>query len=225
MKIHIYYRHYNTKSKQEPYRPIWFYYDKCYRNLLETTDNTCRLNVVYDGNDIKENWIDSYHKDNAYVIEAGSDWVSFFKTLDIIKNDTNVNPEDLIYVLENDYMHQHGWPEKIIELFNTVSNIGYVSLYDHMDKYTHSMYSDLLSYIFVTKTHHWRTTPSTCGSFIMNKHLFDADYDILSTMQGDHNKFLWLNSNRGRTVITPIPGLSTHCMNTLLSPTIDWHTK
>lgn len=225
MTIHIYYRHYNTKSKQEPHRPIWFYYDKSYRNLLETIDNTCRLNVIYDGNDIKENWIDSYHKDNAYIIEAGSDAVSFFKTIDIIRDDVNVKPEDLIYVLENDYMHQPGWPAKIIELFNAVSNIDYVSLYDHMDKYTHSMYSDLLSYIFVTKTHHWRTTPSTCGSFIMSKRLFDADYDILSTMKGDHNKFLWLNANRGRTVITPIPGLSTHCMNTLLSPTIDWHTK
>jgi hypothetical protein len=33
---------------------------------------------------------------------------------------------------------------------------------------------------------------------------------------------MWLTDNRNRFVITPIPGLSTHCMNYLLSPTINW---
>jgi hypothetical protein len=84
------------------------------------------------------------------------------------------------------------------------------------------MYDDLVSKIFTTENHHWRTAPSTCGSFILTKELFDKDYDILSTMEGDHNKWLWLNEHRGRSVITPIPGLSTHCMNGLLSPTINW---
>ena len=41
-------------------------------------------------------------------------------------------------------------------------------------------------------------------------------------MKGDHNKFLWLAENKGRFVITPIPGLSTHCMEGLMSPTIKW---
>jgi len=43
-------------------------------------------------------------------------------------------------------------------------------------------------------------------------------------MRGDHNKWLWLNENRNRFVFTPLPGLSTHCMNNLLSPTINWET-
>jgi hypothetical protein len=54
-----------------------------------------------------------------------------------------------------------------------------------------------------------------------NKRL-NEDFDILSTMRGDHNKWLWLNENRNRFVFTPLPGLSTHCMNSLLSPTIKW---
>ena len=41
-------------------------------------------------------------------------------------------------------------------------------------------------------------------------------------MRGDHNKWLWLNENRERFVFTPLPGLSTHCMDGLLSPTINW---
>jgi hypothetical protein len=86
------------------------------------------------------------------------------------------------------------------------------------------MYDSLVSKIFTTKTHHWRTTPSTCGSFILNKKTFDADYDIWSTAVGDHGTFLYLNEHRSRFVYTPIPGLSTHCMNELLSPTIKWET-
>jgi hypothetical protein len=115
-----------------------------------------------------------------------------------------------------------GWVEKVIDLFSTFSGLSYVSLYDHNDKYFLSMYENLVSKIITTKTHHWRTTPSTCGSFIISKQILDEDFDILSTMVGDHNKFLWLNQNRERSVITPIPGLSTHCMVGLMSPTINW---
>jgi hypothetical protein len=84
------------------------------------------------------------------------------------------------------------------------------------------MYDNLVSKIITTEIHHWRTTPSTCGSFIINRKIFEEDYDIQSTHVGDHNTFLWLNENRQRFVFTPIPGLSTHCMEDLMSPTIDW---
>ena len=52
--------------------------------------------------------------------------------------------------------------------------------------------------------------------------LFDLDYDIHTSIVGDHNKFLQLAEERNRMVITPIPGLSTHCMEGLMSPTIKW---
>jgi hypothetical protein len=98
----------------------------------------------------------------------------------------------------------------------------YVSLYDHGDKYLLPIYNNLTSKIFTSPTRHWRTTPSTCGSFIITKKLFKSDFDIHTTVSGDHNKFLELNSNRNRAVLTPIPSLSTHCMEGLLSPTINW---
>jgi len=128
----------------------------------------------------------------------------------------------LIYFLENDYLHVDGWLGKVEELFTTYNGLDYVSLYDHKDKYFLPMYDNLVSKIFITDSHHWRSTPSTCGSFTITKERFDEDYDILSTVRGDHNKFLWLNKNRGRSVVSPIPGLSTHCMEGLMSPTLEW---
>lgn len=222
MKIHIFYRHYNIEKTDNRGRPNWFDYEKCYYNLLNSiTTDSCNITVIYDGSDMNNNWIFDYFKDKIHYIKAGNDTLSFFETVKYIKNQ-EIDNDDLIYFLENDYLHIKGWDKKLIELFNTYSNLDYISLYDHNDKYFLPMYENLVSKIFTTKTHHWRTTPSTCGSFIIRKGVFDEDYDILSTMEGDHNKFLWLNQNRERSVITPIPGLSTHCMEGLLSPGINW---
>ena len=84
------------------------------------------------------------------------------------------------------------------------------------------MYDDLVSKVFTTTKHHWRTTPSTCGSFIINKKIFEEDYNEHITINGDHDKFIYLAQTKNRHILTPIPGLSTHCMEFLLSPTIDW---
>lgn len=226
MKIHIYYRHYNI-SGTDPRRSKWFSYEKCYDNLLTSLSDDDKdkyvINIIYDGDNIDDNWISKYPFHNMYAIDAKSDFKSFQQTCEIIKNDPNIGENDLIYFLENDYLHVIGWLDKVINLFSTYGGLDYISLYDHNDKYVYSMYDDLVSKIFATKTHHWRTTPSTCGTFIVNKERFDEDYDILSTMEGDHNKWLWLNQHRGRSVMTPIPGLSTHCVEDLESPTINWN--
>lgn len=223
MKIHIFYLHYEITGTDGKYRPYWFDYEKCFTNLLNTIKGkNVELHVVMDGK-IENNWIKKY-KDKYITHEIKGDKSPGFKMIQIIKSllDDKTNDIDLIYQLENDYLHTVGWVEKIVDLFSTYNNLNYVSLYDCKDKYFYPMYDDLISKIYATDTHHWRTTPSTCGSFVMSKKSFEEDYDILSTMEGDHHKFLWLNEHRSRFVLSPIPGLSTHCMEELLSPTIDW---
>jgi hypothetical protein len=84
----------------------------------------------------------------------------------------------------------------------------------------------------VTKSHHYRTTPSTCGSFLLTKKVFDEDLNfnlnVFSFLKGnttlpiDHAKFLVLEKVKDRKVLSAIPGLSTHCLNGLMSPTINW---
>lgn len=229
MNIHIYYRHYNVQGNDNKNRPNWFNFENCYRSLTSslidykgTNNLNTRINVIFDGKYDDNNWIEDKEFDSIRYIKAGGDASSFFQTCEIIKNDNNIKENDLIYFLENDYMHVKGWEYKIKELFKTYKGLTYVSLYDHKDKYFLPQYESLVSKIIITNLHHWRTTPSTCGSFIISKQIFDEDYDILSTMEGDHNKFLWLNENKNRSVITPVPGLSTHCVKGLLSPTIKW---
>jgi hypothetical protein len=224
MKIHIFYRHYNITGTDGKQRPNWFNYEKCFQNLLNTVNENTSIHVIYDGDLNDKNFIHNYqqHISSITPIKGKSDFKSFQHTCEAIKNNSEIVSTDIVYFLENDYLHVDGWCDEILNLFQTYET-SYVSLYDHNDKYFLPQYDDLASKVFTTSTLHWRTTPSTCNSFALTKKLFDEDYDILSTMEGDHNKFMWLAEHRNRYVITPIPGLSTHCMEYLLSPTIDWN--
>jgi uncharacterized protein (DUF927 family) len=223
MKIHILYRHYNVEGAGNKSRPSWFDYKKCFINLLNTIeDKNVDLHVIMDG-DSTGNFIENYKdKYTLHNINAGGDYNSYLETYRYIKM-LNIDNNDLIYFLENDYLHIDNWVEEIVTLFQTYpQGLNYVSLYDHNDKYFLPMYDNLVSKIFTTETRHWRTTPSTCGSYIIPKNIFIEDEDINTGGPGDHDKFLHLNSTKNRFVLTPIPGLSTHCMEGLLSPTIDW---
>ncbi len=223
MNIHLYYRHSSHSIIKN--RPKWFSFKSCWDNLLETVEGkkNIKLTLALDGNIENDFTKDYKDKFELFSTNHGSSLLSYRDLLLNIKNNTTIQPNDLIYFLENDYLHVKGWDESILELYNTydVSEC-YISLYDHNDKYIHPMYESLVSKIFTTQKCHWRTTPSTCGSFIVTKKLFDLDYDIWSTTVGDHNTFLNLYETRSRQVLTPIPGLSTHCMDGLLSPCIDW---
>jgi len=221
-KIHIFYRHYDIEGTDNKVRPPWFNFEKCFVNLLNTIQGkNVDLHVIMDGS-IDNNFIRKYKdKYTLHSIKTNSDYGSYLETYKYIKT-LNIEDNDLIYFLENDYLHVEGWTEKIIDLFSTYSDLNYVSLYDCEDKYSAPMYDDLISKIFVTNTCHWRTTPSTCGSYVIPKNIFIEDEDVNTGGPGDHHKFLYLNKIRNRFVLTPMPGLSTHCMDFLMSPIIDW---
>jgi len=225
MKINILYRHYNVEGTNGKGRPSWFNYENCLKNLLSSISDTVdvSIHVIMDG-ESSNNFIDKY-KDQVtiHTFKGGSDQASFLEAHRYAKQlAENCQDIDLFYFLENDYLHIEGWDKKVKELFSTYKDLNYVSLYDHNDKYFLPQYDDLVSKIFTTETHHWRTTPSTCGTYIVDKKILLADYDVPFTVPGDHSKFIYLNETKGRFVITPIPGLSTHCMEHLMSPTINW---
>lgn len=227
--IHIFYSHYNINHTDNKHRPEWFDYEKCFINLLNSINknkSNININVMMDGK-ISSNWISKYKSlYNYYEFEGGNINNVTKKVYSFIK-DYRCDDQDLIYILENDYVHMYNWYDKVQTLYNEFSGISYVSLYDHLDKYNHPMYDKLQSKIWVTSNHHWRSTPSTCGSYITTKQIFLMDYDDHTGVTipiGDHHKWLFLNKTKNRFIMTPIPGLSTHCMSELMSPTINWST-
>lgn len=236
--LHIYYRHVHVKAdahSRDPNkaRPAWFSHEKCFRNLVQTIaadplGHRVKLTVMYDSplEDLVSDFMAGFIANKELgirlqFIKGGSDRNSFLITLAFAKGG-EMPATDIVYFLENDYVHQHGWVSKVFELYAGGQTFDMVSLYDHKDKYILPMYDDLTAKLVLTPTHHWRTTPSSCASFLLEKSAFDRDYDIFSSGQTDYYFFRDLAQSRHRVMLSPIPGLSTHAMEGYTSPNVDW---
>lgn len=225
MKIHIYYRH-TSNNIVGKFRPYWFSYENCFKNLLNTIEgrDNVSLTLAMDG-DVSKDFTFNYKTKYTLFQTNHKSSLKSWRDLMIHVKSQSMDDNDIIYWVENDYLHVEDWIDKTIELFSTYQGLEYVSLYDHNDKYFLPMYDNLTSKIITTNTHHWRTTPSTCGTYMITRKVFEEDYNIWIDAVGDHNTFLDLQEKKNRFVLTPIPGLSTHCMESLMSPCIDWKKK
>jgi len=237
-QLHIFYRHVHSSANarsRDPNkaRPAWFSLQRCFANLLSTLAADpqrarVQLTVMYDSpaelladDALYPRLQNSPVPLKLQLVDGRSDLNSFRITVAHAYN-TVQQPDDLVYLLENDYLHAPGWLSKVFEVFDSGHAFQYVSLYDHKDKYFLAMYQDLQARLYLSANHHWRTAPSTCGSFIFARSTLEADRDALLSGQPDFHLFGMLVGQRRRTLLTPIPGLSTHAMEGYTSPHVDW---
>ena len=240
--VNIFYRHVHIKHdarSRDPYkqRPEWFSHEKCFENLIRSLGNSpfqnnVTLTIIYDGTveDYNNDFISTYCKIpqmypiHVKIVEAGSNINSWRIALNQAVQ-AKITDSQFIYFLENDYLHTAHWLEKTIELVHSRIEFDYLSLYDHNDKYIYPMYENLKSSLFVTQSHHWRTTPSSCGTFLVRRKTLIEDLALWHSETQDHHAFTELVENKKRILLTPLPGLSTHCMAGYLSPTIHWNEQ
>ncbi len=210
-------------------RPSFFSREKCYNNLLKTLESSSEdyeLHIVFDGKQVPT-YLNRYHK--LIKIEAGTGSRSFKKAIQYALS--LGNDQDIIYLLEDDYLHRPGWKTVLtegIEMTSTVSQEGYISLYDHKDKYFLPEYNKLTSQLFITNSSHWRTTPSTTDTLAIKKITLDRykeQFYLFSSdklpMSEDHLRSIQL-WKLGLPLFTPIPGWATHCEPDYMSPLVNW---
>ncbi len=227
MTVNIFVRHCKGNKKL---RPDWFSYEKCFQNLLSVIDKDTKLTVVFHG-DPSDHFISKYPNVNIVTSTAECESQAFTELLDYVLS-LDLTDDEIIYILEDDYMHVPGAMDILREGFQT--NADYVTLYDHADKYMNGYYDVYAKGFPIQITHtqsvHWRTTPSTTNTYAMKFKTLKNDKEIhykycnkniVGKGTCDHNKFieLW---NFGRSLISCIPGYSTHCEPGLLSPVINW---
>ena len=134
---------------------------------------------------------------------------------------------DIFYFVEHDHFHLNKQKEYLCD---GLSLFDIVSLYDHPDKYSISVYPDLCAKLYMGKLCHWRNTPSTVVTFACKKETLYKIKDIIfdDRFTGphlrateDHSMFLemWKNNI---SIGTPIPGRSTHLELSDISPYVDW---
>jgi hypothetical protein len=139
---------------------------------------------------------------------------------------------EIVYFVENDYLHKPGADKIILEGFNLGAS--FVSPYDHPDKYMipengGNPYCEggaEDTRVYLTNSCHWKITNSTTMTFASKVSTLKKVEPIMrkwtsSTHPDDFQMFLELRENN-ELLITPIPGYATHGETYWLSPLTDW---
>lgn len=226
-KIHVYLRHcYYSKLQEQPSRerPDWWDKEKVFENFKKTLNpETTNYTIIYDKHYGERSNTFLKNEENVYEIDCGKESLSFLETLAYIKKQ-NHSPEDIIYFLEDDYVHRPEWDKILIEGFTLP--VSYITLYDHGDKYQ-EFYSEFRTKILFTDSCHWMATPSTTNTFaakystLLEDYTTQIKYSVNVEPSADHQKFLDL-AQQGRVLISSIPGYSTHSHKPTLSPCTNW---
>jgi hypothetical protein len=137
--------------------------------------------------------------------------------------------DEIVYFLENDYLHKPGADKILKEGFNV--GYSYVALYDHPDKYidgANPLVEDggEVTRVMISKSCHWKITNSTTMTFAAQVKTLKKDESILreytsGSYPRDFEMFLALREKQ-HGLITPIPGYATHGETAWLSPLTDW---
>ena len=228
-KIEVFLRHcyYSALKYSTQNRPEWWDKEQVFKNFKKTLNpETTNYTIIYDKHygERKETFLKN--EENVYEIDCGKESKSFCETVNYILSQ-NFDDDTIIYFLEDDYVHRPDWDKILIDGFNLP--VEYVTLYDHGDKYQ-EMYKEFMTKVLHTKLSHWMPTPSTTNTFATKFKTLKYDRDIhIKYSTGyepsfDHGKFLELHGVYKRTLISSIPGYSTHCHEEFLSPCVDWKT-
>jgi hypothetical protein len=141
-----------------------------------------------------------------------------------------LNDNEVVYFVENDYLHKL---EADIILCEGIRELGsdYVALYDHPDKYQDGANPYVegggeVTKVFLSNSCHWKLTNSTTMTFAAKVKTLKEDEEILrsftsGTHPNDFHIFLALR-DKGRSLITPLPGYATHGETAWLSPLCQW---
>ena len=133
--------------------------------------------------------------------------------------------DEIIYFLENDYLHKPESDKILLEGFNV--GYDYVALYDHPDKYMNGANPYVedggeVTRVMLSESCHWKITNSTTMTFAAKVKTLREDETILreytsGSYPRDFEMFLALREKQ-HGLITPIPGYSTHGETAWLSP-------
>lgn len=194
--------------------------------LVDTTNLSDKTNQLVE-------WVKGLGGAHIVRHAAGSSAQSWKLAWDVAMNNLDIDKGDYVYFLEDDYLHV---TSAKIALLEGLEMADYVSLYDHKDKYIPSYHGGNqfvdgsggeTTKVFLTNTSHWKLTNSTTMTFAARKQTLLEDKATWEshTMDGSHpndfGAFIELRT-LGRSLITPIPGFSTHCEPQWASPLVEW---
>jgi hypothetical protein len=210
-------------------KPDYINNENCLKNALQVFPyseydwSIIADNISEETNDMICKYIS---RDYIYYVSIGHGSGTFNLALDEALRSAD---DEIIYFIENDYIHLPGSPEVLEEGFNLGAN--FVSLYDHPDKYIDGINPYVIdggeeTKVFLSNTCHWKLTNSTTMTFaskVSSLKQFESTLRQYTSTTHPQDFEMWIDLRRqGASLITPIPGYSTHGETAWLSPLNDW---
>tara|TARA_R110000744_G_scaffold230363_2_gene348548 strand:+ start:391 stop:1095 length:705 start_codon:yes stop_codon:yes gene_type:complete len=231
--IKIVYRISDVGFKKE--KPNYISNEKCLANAIATFPlSTYKWVVLADGVSQETKEMIETHiplENIEHINIKNGPGYPFMYILDKLL--TTSNDEDKLYFIENDYIHKPGADVALLEGFELGAD--YITLYDHPDKYMDPSLGGNRycsggaeeTRVYLSDSCHWKLTNSTTATFSTTIKTLKEDYNIIKKYANnvywdDFSMFLELRDKK-RTLISSIPGYSTHGEKTWLSPLTNWN--
>jgi hypothetical protein len=211
-------------------KPDYINNENCLKNAV-TVFNMPNWWVIADNlSDVSTEMLEEYiHSNITNHVSIGHGAGTFNLALD---HALTLPDDEIVYFLENDYLHKPGADIILQEGFNLGAS--FVSLYDHPDKYISpssggNPYCDggaEDTRVYLTDSCHWKITNSTTMTFAAKvSTLKRVEHTLRKWTSGTHpndfQMFLELR-DMNELLITPIPGYATHGETAWLSPLTNW---
>ena len=213
-------------------KPNYIGNEQCLKNATEVFKDADWSIIADNVSEPTENMVRKYiAEDCINCVSVGHGAGTFNMALD---ESLMYSDDEIIYFIENDYLHKPQSKEILEEGFNLGAS--FVSLYDHPDKYLDPSQGGNPyckggaedTRVYLTDSCHWKMTNSTTMTFAAKVSTLKRCEHILrkhtsQTHPNDFQMFLELRKNN-ELLITSIPGYSTHGETSWLSPLTNWNT-
>ena len=165
-------------------------------------------------------------------VENGTGAGTFRDALELVVEENNTG--EIVYLLEDDFLHKPNSAQLIKEGVQLTPL--YVTLYDHPDKYLNANeggnpqieQNGEVTRLIKTDSVHWKLTNSTVMSFactverLVDDHLLLLKYSS-NSITDSYGLFSELVKTKQVSVLSSVPGYSTHCESAWLSPLTNWN--
>jgi hypothetical protein len=196
----------------------------CLYNFLKEFPYT-RTNIIVMADNVSDETKEKLEKEASGIhIDYTSIGSSAGTFQNVFLDSLNFDDDAIIYFVENDYIHAPNAMKALLDGFNIGAN--YVTLYDHPDKYLQEYDYGESTRVMQGDVCHWKMTISTTMTFAAKVKTLRDDSEIWTenttgSYPTDHRAFTQLRE-KGRILVSPIPGYSTHGETAWLSPFRNW---
>jgi hypothetical protein len=207
----------------------------CLKNALKHFKQEDFLLIMDNVSDNLKSEIERVYGGKAHLVQVGHGAGTFNIALDHAIGKTgilSVSDDEIIYFLEDDYLHKEGSQRIIEDGFEL--GMDYVTLYDHPDKYLNPIEGGNpycegraeFTRVYLGNNSHFKLTNSSTMTFAAKVKTLKEDEGVMrswtnGTHPHDFQMFQEINK-KGRRLVSPLPGYSTHGETRWLTPLTNW---